>query len=65
LTDIRTYGTSGRMARPKLFPIRITLPLTTEMVKRTDAALEAEEDRVELIRKAIDSELKRRERRKP
>lgn len=46
----------------KLYPERITLPLTTEMLKRADAAIEAGEDRVSLIRKALDRELTRRER---
>lgn len=65
MTDIRTYGTPARMARAKVFPIRITLPLTAEMLKRTDAAIRDGEDRVSLIRKAIEAELKRRERQKP
>jgi len=50
------------VARPKVFPIRITLPLTREMLARADAAIEPGEDRVTLIRKALDRELKRRER---
>jgi len=62
LTDIRTYATPERVARPKVFPIRITLPLTREMLARADAAIEPGEDRVTLIRKALDRELKRRER---
>jgi hypothetical protein len=53
------------MPRQKLFPIRITLPLTADMAARTDAALEADEDRVAFIRQAIERELKRRERQKP
>lgn len=64
MTDIRTYGTPGRVARPKVFPIRITLPLTREMLTRTDAAVGEGEDRVSVIRKAIEAELKRRERQK-
>lgn len=65
MTDSRTYDTPTRMARAKLYPERITLPLTTEMLKRADAAIEAGEDRVSLIRKALDRELTRRERAKP
>jgi len=64
LTATDTYGKPERMSREKEFPIRITLPLTAEMVKATDAALEPEEARVELIRAAIARELKRREKAK-
>lgn len=49
------------MPRDKLFPIRITLPLTTRMLARADAALGDGETRLDLIRKALDAELKRRE----
>lgn len=50
------------MGRPKLYPERITLPLTAEMLKRADAALADGEERVAMIREAIDRELTRRER---
>lgn len=50
------------MPRQKLFPIRITLPLSAEMAARTDAALGDGEDRVAFIRQAMDREIKRRER---
>lgn len=52
----------ARVPRDKEFPIRITLPLTVEMTKAADAALQPKEARVELIRKAIARELTRRER---
>jgi metal-responsive CopG/Arc/MetJ family transcriptional regulator len=52
------------MPRAKLFPIRITLPLTREMLAEVDAALADNEDRVSLIRRAIDAELKRRARKR-
>lgn len=64
LTEARTYDTPARMPRAKVFPIRITLPLTAEMLQRTDEALADGEDRVSLIRKAIEAELKRRARQK-
>ncbi len=64
MTETRTYGTSGGMPRAKQFPNRLTLPLTDEMLARTDAALVEGEARVELIRQALDRELKRRERQK-
>lgn len=49
------------MGRKKLWPERLTLPLTTEAVERIDASLEEGEARVDMIRTAIDRELKRRE----
>lgn len=64
MTDSRTYETPERMARAKLYPERITLPLTTEMLRAADGALLDGEDRVTLIRTAIARELKRRERQK-
>lgn len=63
MTDARTYGTPERMPRDKLFPIRITLPLTATMIARVDAARQ-KEARVDFIREAIERELKRRERQK-
>lgn len=51
------------MGRKKEFPERLTLPLTTEMVEEIDASLEDGEARLDMIRTAIDRELKRRKRR--
>lgn len=51
------------MGRKKLWNERILLPLTAETLERIDAALEDGEARVDMIRSAIDRELKRRERR--
>lgn len=50
------------MGRKKLWTDRLTLPLTTETVARMDALLEEGEARLDLIRVAIEKELKRRER---
>lgn len=50
------------MGRKKLWPVRLTLPLTTETVARMDSALADGEARLDLIREAIERELKRRER---
>lgn len=50
------------MGRKKLFAERITLPLTTETLERLDTLLHEGEVRLDLIREAIDRELKRRER---
>ena len=52
------------MGRKKLWDARILLPLTSETLERLDAALQEGEARLDLIRAAIDRELKRRERAK-
>jgi metal-responsive CopG/Arc/MetJ family transcriptional regulator len=51
------------MGRKKLWPERLTLPISTEMLERIDAGLREGEARVDLIREAIERELKKRERR--
>jgi len=51
------------MGRKKLWDERILLPLAAETLERIDAALDAGETRLDLIRDAIDRELKRRKRR--
>jgi hypothetical protein len=51
------------MGRKKLWPERILLPLTTETLEKIDASLDDGEARVDLIRQAIERELKRRARR--
>ncbi len=48
------------MGRKKLWTERLTLPLTEETVERLDAALRDGEARLDLIREAIEKELKRR-----
>jgi metal-responsive CopG/Arc/MetJ family transcriptional regulator len=53
----------GHMPRRKLFEERVNLPLTTDLLARMDAALEADEYRLDFIRDAIKRELERRERR--
>lgn len=50
------------MGRKKLWPLRLTLPLSSETVERMDSSLEEGEKRLDLIREAIERELKRRER---
>lgn len=54
-------GTPSDMLRKKLFPVRITLPLTEKMIERIDATLEDGETRVDAIRAAIATELRKRE----
>jgi len=48
------------MGRKKLWTTRLTLPLTAETVERLDTALRDGEARLDLIREAIERELKRR-----
>jgi hypothetical protein len=51
------------MGRKKLWTTRLTLPLDAATIERMDAALQDQEARLDLIREAIERELKRRERR--
>lgn len=64
LTLNHTYALSPRVGRKKEFPNRITLPLSDEMLAGIDAARIGDEDRLTLIRAAIEKELKRREKAK-
>jgi metal-responsive CopG/Arc/MetJ family transcriptional regulator len=50
------------MGRKKMWDERILLPLTNAILKQIDAARSKDETRVDLIRHAIELELKRRER---
>lgn len=50
------------MGRKKLWSERLTLPLTAETVAEMDALLGEDEARLDLIREAIERELKRRRR---
>lgn len=52
------------MGRKKLWTYRITLPLAAETIARIDDLLADGEARLDLIREAIDRELKRREKRR-
>lgn len=51
------------MGRKKLWDERILLPLTAETLAAIDGALIEGETRLDLIREAIERELKRRKRR--
>jgi metal-responsive CopG/Arc/MetJ family transcriptional regulator len=53
------------VGRKKQFPVRIVLPLPEGTVERIDAILTKGEARLDVIREAIERELKRRERDKP
>jgi hypothetical protein len=58
-----SYVRNNRMGRKKLWTTRLTLPLDAATIERMDAALQDQEARLDLIREAIERELKRRERR--
>lgn len=58
-----SYVRKSDMGRKKLWTERLTVPLNEEQVSRMDAALQDGEARLDLIREAIERELKRRERR--
>lgn len=53
------------MGRKKLWSENVNLTLPEGAKAKMDAALRPGEDRLDLIREAIDRELKRREREKP
>jgi metal-responsive CopG/Arc/MetJ family transcriptional regulator len=50
------------VGRKKEFEKRITLPLPADMLDRVDAVLSQAEPRLDMIREAIEREIKRRER---
>ncbi|MFG1250060.1 hypothetical protein [Xanthobacter flavus] len=53
------------MGRKKEFPVRITLPLAEGVTERMDALVSGDETRLDLIRDAIERELRRREEARP
>jgi hypothetical protein len=63
LTQIHVRDIPRRVGRKKLWSENINLTLPEGAKARMDAALEEGEDRLDLIRAAIERELKRRERR--
>jgi Arc/MetJ-type ribon-helix-helix transcriptional regulator len=62
LTEIHVRDIPGKVGRKKLWSENINLTLPEGAKARMDAALEEGEDRLDLIRAAIEKELKRRER---
>lgn len=65
MTQFHTYVNRGRVGRNQQWEKRLTLPLTVETIARLDAAKLTGEDRLTVIRKGIERELKARERQKP
>ena len=64
MTEFHTYASSARVGRKKEYPDRITLPLADGVLARVDAVLSEGEPRLDMIREAIEREIKRRERQK-
>jgi hypothetical protein len=62
LTLNHTYALPTKVGRKKEFEERITLPLSTEMLSGVDAVRAPDEDRLSVIRQAIEREIKRRQR---
>lgn len=61
MTAYRTYEKPRPVGRRKEFPDRITLPLAEGVIARVDGLLADGEARLDLIRKAIEAEVERRE----
>ncbi|MGX1786894.1 hypothetical protein ACWIGM_09170 [Bosea sp. NPDC055332] len=64
MTEFHMHAIPPRVGRKKLWTERITLPMAEGTTERIDAALRQDEVRLDLIREAIERELKRREREK-
>jgi hypothetical protein len=64
LTDNHVHATERRMGRAKLWHENVNLTLPLGAKARMDAALREGEDRLDLIREAIEREIKRREKAK-
>lgn len=65
MTQPRRYASARPVGRKKQYTERLTLPLDKETLDRLDAVRGEDEPRLDVIRDAIDRELKRRERQKP
>ena len=61
LTEIHAHDTKRGMGRKKKFHERVHVTLKEGKTAEMDAALADGEDRLDLIREAIERELKRRE----
>jgi len=62
LTDIHVHATPSRMGRRKEWTEQLRLPLAEGTTARIDAVLTNGEPRLDMIREAIEREIKRRER---
>ena len=64
MTDNHVHAITAKMGRKKLWSENVNLTLPEGAKARMDSALEEGEDRLDLIRAAIEQELKRREKAK-
>ncbi len=62
LTLNHIYASPARVGRKKEFDERITLPLSAEMLAKLDSFVTKDENRLAIIREALEREIKRRER---
>lgn len=62
MTEIHAHDTKPKMGRTKKFEERVHVTLPKGATARMDAARREGEDRLDLIREAIERELKRRAR---
>lgn len=62
MTEFRIHETPARVGRKKQWTERIQLPLAEGTTARIDSVLADDEVRLDLIREAIEKEIKRRER---
>ena len=60
MTEFHTYATQSRVGRKKQWTERITLPLAEGTTEQIDALLGDGEVRLDFIRTAIETEIKRR-----
>lgn len=65
LTELHVHAMPARVGRKKLWHENINLTLPEGAKARMDAVLNDDEDRLDMIREAIEREIKRRERSKP
>ena len=62
MTEIHVHAMPRRMGRKKEWTEQLRLPLAEGTTARIDAVLADGEPRLDMIREAIDREIKRRER---
>ena len=65
LTEIHVHAKRPRMARKKEFTEQLRLPLAEGMTAKIDSVLNDDENRLDMIREAIEREIKRRAKAKP
>lgn len=61
LTKNPICDSRSRMGRKMRYPDKIIAPLPAGWIKRIEAVLTEEEDKTDLLREAVERELKRRE----